>query len=180
MLEGIGSDAIGMDCSIVPSQKYKDFYIVSTTDFFYPLVEDPYLQGRVGAANVLSDMYALGVVHIDNVLMILAASLDIEEKSRNIVTRRMMMGFNDCCLLGNTNVTGGQSVLNPWPIIGGVAKSMTMKTDFIEPYNGEIGDILILTKPLGLYLNIYLLSILKYLNHYQYKIFRNTNCCKCA
>ena len=54
MLEGIGNDAIGMDCSIVPSQKYNNFSVVSTTDFFYPLVEDPYLQGRVGAANVLS------------------------------------------------------------------------------------------------------------------------------
>eukprot|EP01083_Nonionella_stella_P301735 1036802_1 len=138
-----------MDCSIVPSSKYKDFFIVSTTDFFYPLVEDPYLQGRIGCANVLSDMYALGIVNIDNVLMILAASLDMDESSRNIVTRQMMKGFNDCCLLASTNVTGGQSVLNPWPIIGGVAKSMCMKTDFIEPYNGAIGDVLVLTKPLG-------------------------------
>ena len=118
LLDGIGSDAIGMDCSIIPSQKYNNFFIVSTTDFFYPLVEDPYLQGRIGCANVLSDMYALGVIHIDNVLMIIAASTEIESKSRDIVTRQMMIGFNDCCLLANTNVTGGQSVLNPWPIIG--------------------------------------------------------------
>jgi len=123
--------------------------VVSTTDFFYPLVEDPYLQGRIGCANVLSDMYALGVVHIDNVLMILAASLDMEEKIRNIVTRKFMTGFNDCCLLAETNVTGGQSVLNPWPIIGGVAKSMCSNNDFIEPIHGEIGDVLVLTKPLG-------------------------------
>lgn len=102
----------------MPSSQYKDFCIVSTTDFFYPLVEDPYLQGRVGAANVLSDMYALAVTNIDNVLMILAASLDIDEASRNIVTKQMMRAFNDCCLLADTNVTGGQSVLNPWPIIG--------------------------------------------------------------
>lgn len=149
MLEGIGSDAIGMDCSIVPSQKYAKFSVVSTTDFFYPLVEDPYLQGRVGCANVLSDMYALGVQHIDNVLMILAASLKMDEKERSIVTRKFMKGFSDCCLLANTNVTGGQSVLNPWPIIGGVAKSMCLDSDFIEPYNGRVGDVLVLTKPLG-------------------------------
>lgn len=133
----------------MPSSKYKNFFVVSTTDFFYPLVEDPYLQGRVGAANVLSDMYALGCINIDNVLMILAASLDIDETSRNIVTRAMMKGFNDCCLLADTKVTGGQSVLNPWPIIGGVAKSMCMKTDYIEPIHGQIGDVLVLTKPLG-------------------------------
>lgn len=92
--------------------------VYSNDPFESALVEDPYLQGRIGCANVLSDMYALGVVDIDNVLMILAASLDMDEKVRNIVTRKFMTGFNDCCLLAGTNVTGGQSVLNPWPIIG--------------------------------------------------------------
>jgi len=149
LLEGIGADEIGMDCSIVPSQQYPQYSVVSTTDFFYPLVSSPYLQGRIGAANVLSDMYALGVVHIDNVLMILAASLEMDESARNTVTRALMKGFADCCLLAKTKVTGGQSVLNPWPIIGGVAKSMCLPKDFIEPYHGRIGDVLVLTKPLG-------------------------------
>jgi hypothetical protein len=44
---------------------------VQTTDFFYPLVDDPYVQGRIAAANVLSDLYAMGVAHCDNVLMLL-------------------------------------------------------------------------------------------------------------
>ncbi len=118
MLEGIENEAIGMDCSIVQSNKYPEFFIVSTTDFFYPLVDDPYLQGRIGCANVLSDSYALGLGHIDNVLMILAASLEMDPPIRNTVTQAMIRGFNDCCLLGDTMVTGGQSVLNPWPIIG--------------------------------------------------------------
>jgi hypothetical protein len=42
MLEGIGG-GIGMDCSIRPT-RFKDIFCVSTIDFFYPLVEDPYLQ----------------------------------------------------------------------------------------------------------------------------------------
>ena len=88
------------------------------------------MQGRIGCANVLSDMYALGVVHIDNVLMILAASLDMDEKARNIVTRKFMMGFNDCCLLAQTNVTGGQSVLNPWPIIGALMHDLSLSFRF--------------------------------------------------
>eukprot|EP01084_Bolivina_argentea_P220209 373238_1 len=163
-----------MDCSIVPSSKYKDFSIVSTTDFFYPLVEDPYLQGRIGCANVLSDMYALGVINIDNVLMILAASLEMTENFRNIVTREMMKGFNDCCLLANTNVTGGQSVLNPWPIIGGVAKSMCMSDDYIEPYNGAIGDVLILTKPLGTQISVNIHEW-KVCNDRKYNILKKNN-----
>ena len=62
-----------MDCSIVPSKRYPDFSVISTTDFFFPLVESPFEQGRIACANVLSDMYALGVTDVDNVLMLIAA-----------------------------------------------------------------------------------------------------------
>ena len=64
--------------------------LVSTTDFFYPLVEDPYLQGRIGACNVLSDLYAMGVTDVDTVLMILAASIDMKPQDCDIVTTRMI------------------------------------------------------------------------------------------
>jgi hypothetical protein len=42
LLEGF-SDKVGMDCSIVPSKKHKGLYTVSTTDFFFPLIDDPYV-----------------------------------------------------------------------------------------------------------------------------------------
>lgn len=138
-----------MDCSVIPSKKYKDFYVVSTTDFFYPLVEDPYLQGRIACCNVLSDMYALGVVEVDNLLMLLAASLDMSVQDREIVTKMMIKGFNDLATEAKTQVSGGQTVLNPWPIIGGVAKSICRSEDIIMPRNAQVGDVLVLTKPLG-------------------------------
>src|SRR5689334_18944693 len=105
MRAGVGSGH-GMDSSVIPSQKYKDFFMVSTTDFFYPSVEDPYnqvlhpllllrlRQGKIACANVVSDMYAMGVVDVDNILMILAASRDMDEKHRDIVTKLMMKGFD--------------------------------------------------------------------------------------
>jgi len=83
-----------MDCSVQPSKKYKDLFIVSTTDFFYPLVEDPYLQGRIACANVLSDMYSMGVVSVDTMLMILASSRDMPPGPRHIVTQHMIRGFS--------------------------------------------------------------------------------------
>lgn len=46
-------------------------------------------------------------------------------------------------------VTGGQTILNPWPIIGGVANTMCDENEYIKPNNGRSGDLLILTKPLG-------------------------------
>eukprot|EP00927_Polykrikos_kofoidii_P077586 TRINITY_DN74518_c0_g1_i1.p1 TRINITY_DN74518_c0_g1~~TRINITY_DN74518_c0_g1_i1.p1 ORF type:complete len:307 (+),score=54.85 TRINITY_DN74518_c0_g1_i1:297-1217(+) len=138
-----------MDCSIVASQKYLDLFIVSTVDFFYPLVEDPYLQGQIAACNVLSDMYSMGIDTIDNVLMTLAASTAMPPNVRRIATEQMMLGFGATCKEAGTCVTGGQTILNPWPIIGGVAKSVLKEGDFIRPENAIAGDVLVLTKPLG-------------------------------
>jgi selenide,water dikinase len=123
--------------------------MISTCDFFYPAVDDPFMQGRIGACNVLSDMYAMGVHQIDNVLMILAASRNMESETRDIVTRAMIEGFNYTCQQAGVECTGGQSVVNPWPIIGGTAMSMCNTTEFIEPISAVEGDVLILTKPLG-------------------------------
>lgn len=81
--------------------------LISTTDFFYPLVEDPYLQGRISCCNVLSDIYAMGISRVDHMLMILGVSLQMQENDREIVTREMMRGFNDCATEAGTKITGG-------------------------------------------------------------------------
>lgn len=137
-----------MDCSIVETS-IPDVFLISTTDFFYPLVEDPYMQGKIGCANVLSDLYSMGISKCDTMLMILAASRDMEERERDICTREMIRGFNDLATEAGTKVTGGQTVLNPWPIIGGVASSVSKEGSFIRPENAVAGDVVILTKALG-------------------------------
>uniref|UniRef100_A0A7S1CND3 Selenide, water dikinase n=1 Tax=Bicosoecida sp. CB-2014 TaxID=1486930 RepID=A0A7S1CND3_9STRA len=137
-----------MDCSVVDT-RHPGMYLVSTTDFFYPLVEDPYLQGRVACCNVLSDLYAMGVVECDTMLMILAASTKMSGPERDVVTTLMIKGFSDCAREAGTSVTGGQTVLNPWPIIGGVAKSVCAEQDMIRPGGARVGDAIVLTKPLG-------------------------------
>merc|ERR1712096_440419 len=68
------------------------------TDFFYPLVEDPYMQGKIACANVLSDLYAMGVTECDNMLMLLAVSTKMTEKERDVVVPLIMRGFKDCTL----------------------------------------------------------------------------------
>jgi selenide, water dikinase len=100
---------------------------VSTTDFFYPLVENQYLQGRIGCANVLSDIYAMGISRVDHMLMVLAVSLEMDAKEREVITREMIKGFNDTAAEAGTKITGGQSILNPWPIIGGIANTVVRK-----------------------------------------------------
>jgi len=91
----------------------------------------------------------MGVTEIDNILMILGVSLSMLENEREIVTREMMRGFNDKANEAGTIITGGQSVMNPFPIIGGTAISTCLKEKVIFPNNAKPGDVLILTKPLG-------------------------------
>ena len=114
---------IGMDASITPL-RHSGLSLVQTTDFFYPLVEDPYMQGKIACANVLSDLYAMGVTECDNMLMLLAVSTKMTEKERDVVMPLIMRGFKDCALEAGTTVTGGQTVMNPWCTIGGVATTI--------------------------------------------------------
>lgn len=91
----------------------------------------------------------MGIYNIDNVLMILGVSTQMKENEREVVTREMMKGFNDKAQEAGTKVTGGQSVMNPWPMIGGTAISVLKKDRVIMPNNAKPDDMIILTKPLG-------------------------------
>merc|ERR1739844_284053 len=139
---------IGLDSSITPL-RHGALSLVQTTDFFYTLVEDPYMQGKIACANVLSDLYAMGVTECDNMLMLLAVSTKMTEKERDVVVPLMMRGFKDCALEANSTVTGGQTVMNPWCTIGGVATTVCQPNEFIIPDSAVVGDVLVLTKPLG-------------------------------
>ena len=144
---GTANGRIALDCSVRKTRQ--GHYTISTTDFFFPLVDSPYLQGRIGAANVLSDLYAEGVEYCDFVLMLLAACREMPEDQRNICTKEMIRGFRDACDEAETAITGVQTVLNPWPIIGGVATSVVAEGEFVPSDGAKVGHAVVLTKPLG-------------------------------
>lgn len=139
---------IGMDSCVTPL-RHGGLSLVQTTDFFYPLVDDPYMMGKIACANVISDLYAMGVTECDNMLMLLAVSQKMSEKERDVVVPLMMRGFRDCAEEAGTSVNGGQTVVNPWLTIGGVATTVCQPNEFIMPDNAVVGDVLVLTKPLG-------------------------------
>jgi selenide, water dikinase len=70
-------------------------------------------------------------------------------QQREVITREMMRGFDACAQEAGTKITGGQTVMNPWPMIGGVANVMVLKNEYVRPNNGQPGDLILLTKPLG-------------------------------
>ncbi|XP_019647454.1 PREDICTED: selenide, water dikinase-like isoform X2 [Branchiostoma belcheri] len=139
---------IGMDSCVIPL-RHGGLSLVQTTDFFYPLVDDPYMQGKIACANVLSDLYAMGVKTCDNMLMLLGVSNEMSDKERDTVVPFIINGFKDLAEEAGTMVQGGQTVLNPWLTIGGVATTVCPPNEFIEPGNAVVGDVLVLTKPLG-------------------------------
>lgn len=67
--------------------------MVQTTDILYPLVDDPYMMGKIACAHVLSGLYAMGVTECDNMLMLLSISTKMADKERDVVIPLMMTGF---------------------------------------------------------------------------------------
>jgi selenide,water dikinase len=107
------------------------------------------MQGKIACANVLSDLYAMGVSDCDNMLMLLGVCNEMTHKQRTVTTKLIMEGFRDLCTEAGTSINGGQTVLNPWYIIGGVASAVCSRDEFIMPDGAVEGDVLVLTKPLG-------------------------------
>ncbi|XP_060891062.1 selenide, water dikinase 1 isoform X1 [Labrus bergylta] len=142
------SEGIGMDTCVIPL-RHGGLSLVQTTDYIYPIVDDPYMMGRIACANVLSDLYAMGVTECDNMLMLLGVSNKMSEKERDKVMPLVIQGFKDASEEAGTSVTGGQTVLNPWVVMGGVATTVCQPNEFIMPDNAVPGDVLVLTKPLG-------------------------------
>jgi selenide,water dikinase len=91
----------------------------------------------------------MGIDRIDNLLMILAISLKMGELENEVVTKELIKGFNDCAEEAGAKVTGGQTIYNPKPIIGGVANVVCHQDEHVSINNGEKGDKLVLTKPVG-------------------------------
>jgi len=103
----------------------------------------------VACANVLSDLYAMGVERCHNMLMLLGVSKEFTEEERDVVVPLLMKGFQDTAREAGCLVTGGQTVVNPWCTIGGVASSVCTMDKIIMPEGAKAGEVLILTKPLG-------------------------------
>ncbi len=118
--------------------------IVSTLDFFPPMVEDPYLFGQVAAANALSDIYAMG----GRVLSALNIVCFPEQMDMNILGR-ILQGGNEKVTEAGAVLAGGHSIADA-DIKYGLSVTGLVDPDRIWKNSGcRPGDVLILTKKLG-------------------------------
>lgn len=122
-----------------------DQAIVQTVDFFPPIVDDPFLFGRIAAANALSDVYAMGGRPITALALVCFPVKTVPLE----ILRAMMDGGLNALIEAGCSLLGGHSIEDPEPklgyaVTGLVAPDRAWRNNALEP-----GLALILTKPIG-------------------------------
>jgi selenide,water dikinase len=119
--------------------------LVATTDFFMPVVDDPFDFGRIAATNALSDVYAMGATPI---LALAIVGMPIDKLSPETI-RAILEGGASVCAAAGIPVAGGHSIDSVEPIYGLVALGLVHPDKVLANRTARAGDVLILTKPLG-------------------------------
>lgn len=119
--------------------------IISTTDFFMPIVDDAFDFGRIAAANALSDVYAMG----GNALFAIAILGWPVEKIPTEIAQKVIEGARQICGSANIVLAGGHSIDSKEPIFGLSVTGEVLVENIKRNNTAEKGDKLFLTKPIG-------------------------------
>ncbi|MGA0600453.1 selenide, water dikinase SelD [Caulobacter sp. KR2-114] len=122
-----------------------DQVLVATTDFFMPVVDDPFAFGRIAATNALSDVYAMGARPI---LALAIVGMPVGRMPVEMI-QQILAGGASVCAAAGVPVAGGHSIDSAEPIYGLVALGLARPDQLLKNSGGRPGDVLILTKPLG-------------------------------
>jgi selenide, water dikinase len=120
--------------------------VVATTDFFLPIVDDPYDFGRIAAANALSDVYAMGARPF---LALALLGMPVGKLPVEAV-QRIVAGGHDICERAGVPIAGGHSIDAPEPMYGLVALGLMHPDRVKRNDRAQAGDVLILGKALGI------------------------------
>jgi selenide,water dikinase len=119
--------------------------LIATTDFFMPIVDDPFDFGRIAATNALSDVYAMGGRPIF-ALALLAMPINVLPAE---VIREVLRGGETVCAQAGIPIAGGHSIDSVEPIYGLAALGLVHPRHVQRNSGARPGDVLILGKPLG-------------------------------
>ena len=119
--------------------------LVATTDFFMPIVDDPYEFGRIAATNALSDVYAMGGRPI-MALALVAMPVNVLPLT---VIGDIVRGGQDVCRAAGIPIAGGHTIDSVEPIYGLVALGLVHPGRVRRNAGAQAGDVLVLGKPLG-------------------------------
>ncbi|MEO6071633.1 MAG: selenide, water dikinase SelD, partial [Chitinophagaceae bacterium] len=119
--------------------------VISTTDFFLPIVDDPFDFGRIAAANAISDVYAMG----GNPLMAIAILGFPIDKLPLETAQQILAGGKAICAEALIPLAGGHTVDTAEPIFGLAVTGAASIKNIKKNIGAGVGDVLFLTKPIG-------------------------------
>lgn len=123
-----------------------DLAIVTTVDVFTPVVDDPFDYGRIAAINSLSDIYAMGARPVSAVSVAGFPDTRLPLGILTEILKGLIAGAAD----GGVPVVGGHTVKNPEPLFGLAVTGVVHPDRLVLKGGAQPGDILVLTKPLGI------------------------------
>lgn len=119
--------------------------LIATTDFFMPIVDDPFDFGRIAATNAISDVYAMGGTPI---MALALVGMPIKQLSLNTIGR-ILEGGQSVCAAAGIPIAGGHTIDSVEPIYGLVALGLVHPGRVRRNAGARVGDQLVLGKPLG-------------------------------
>ena len=119
--------------------------LIATTDFFMPIVDDPFDFGRIAATNAISDVYAMGGTPI---LALALVGMPINVLSTQTIGR-ILEGGASVCKAAGIPIAGGHTIDSVEPIYGLVAIGLVHPDRIKRNAGAQAGDVLVLGKPLG-------------------------------
>jgi selenide,water dikinase len=119
--------------------------LIATTDFFMPIVDDPYEFGRIAATNAISDVYAMGGTPI---MALALVGMPVNVLSTETIGR-ILKGGQDVCQAAGIPIAGGHTIDSVEPIYGLVALGLVHPKYVKRNADAKVGDRLVLGKPLG-------------------------------
>ncbi len=119
--------------------------LIATTDFFMPIVDDPFDFGRIAATNAISDVYAMGGTPI---LALALVGMPIATLSTQTIGR-ILEGGASVCRAAGIPIAGGHTIDSVEPIYGLVALGLVHPKRVKRNADAQVGDLLVLGKPIG-------------------------------
>jgi selenide,water dikinase len=120
--------------------------LVATTDFFTPIVDDPFDFGRIAATNAISDVYAMGGKPI---FALAVVGMPLEKLPVHVI-QKILEGGESVCAAAGIPIAGGHSIDTLEPIYGLVALGLVHPKNVKRNSTARAGDVLVLGKPLGI------------------------------
>jgi selenide,water dikinase len=123
-----------------------DVAIVENVDIFTPIHDDPLIQGEIVACNATNDIFAMGATQLISLQAFLAYPQELPEE----IVVGVLKGMRRFMERHKAKLAGGQTIKNPVPVFGGIALGTAHPRDIVYSHGTKSGDVVLLTKPLGI------------------------------